>query len=45
MTEELDDDTLERFAIAVQDLPAIYAQERYEEMVDEELIRRKDEGA
>ena len=43
MTEELDDDTLERFSIAVQDLPSIHAQERYEEMVDEELRRRKDE--
>ena len=42
MTDELDDDTLERFAITVEHLPAIYAQERYEEMVDEELRRRKE---
>jgi hypothetical protein len=35
MTKELDDDTLERFAIEVEHLPAIYAQEEYERMVAE----------
>lgn len=40
MTEELDDDTLERFAIEVEHLPSIYAQKEYDRMVAEEMERR-----
>lgn len=33
---EVDEETLERFAIQVEHLPDIYAQERYEELIAEE---------
>ncbi len=40
MTEpEISDDTRERFAISVENLPGIYAQEEYEAMVEEEKRR------
>lgn len=40
MTEELDYETLERFAIEVEHLPSIYAQEEYDRMVAEEMENR-----
>lgn len=40
MTDELDDDTLERFAIEVEHLEPIAAQKEYDRMVAEERERR-----
>lgn len=39
MTDELDDDTLERFAIEVEHLPSIYADEEYQRLIEEEKTR------
>lgn len=39
MTDELDDDTLERFAIEVEHLEPIAAQKEYDRMVAEERER------
>jgi len=36
MEIELSDDVLERFAIEVESLPSIYAQEEYERLIEEE---------
>lgn len=40
MTEELDYETLERFAMAVESWPKVLADEEYQRMVDEEIERR-----
>jgi hypothetical protein len=44
MTGNLDDDTLERFAIAVQDLPPKDADFEYSRLIAKEKSRRKYAG-